>query len=123
MLRLNYHEIFDILLHEINSQNCYKSLRIVCLFEILYSHNFFRLPFSYCCAESCAHTFHCIMKISQQTWAINSDHHPIDIIHHCSRDSRIMCCHERKMHGLNILLFIEIISLYENITVHHDRSV
>lgn len=85
--------------------------------------NFFRLPFSYCSTESCARTFHCIMKISQQTWAINPDHHPIDIIHHCFRDPRIICCHERKMHGLSTLLFIEIISLYENITVHHDKSV
>lgn len=120
---MNYHEIFDILLHEINSQNYHKPLRIVCLFEILYSHNFFRLPFSYFFAKSCTYTFYRIMKISQQTWAINPDRHPIDIIHYCSRDPRIMCCHERKMHGLSILLFIEIISLYKNITVHHDRSV
>lgn len=60
-------------------------------------YDFFRLPFSYCSAKSHAHTFRRIVKISQQTRAINPDHRPIDIIHHCSRDPRIMCCHERKI--------------------------
>ena len=35
LLRLNYHEIFDIWLLEINSQNYHKPLCIVCLLEIL----------------------------------------------------------------------------------------